>query len=148
MKRIFLLLASATLLLAEADNWSLLRGVNPGQDTHVHLLDGKRNTGGFISATDTEIVIRQRTGDRAFPKDRIKKINVRKGAKRWRNAAIGAAIGAAAVGTALAITYAVSDGHDSDYSLIGAAMSGYAVIGAGIGAAFPGYHTIYRAPYE
>ena len=146
MKQLFLLAATAALLLAQADNWTLLKGVNPGQDTHVHLLDGKRHTGGFISVTDTEVVIRQRTGDQAFPKDRIKKISVRKGVKRWRNAAIGAGIAAAAVGTALGVVYAASDGHGSDYSLIAAGISAYAVIGAGVGALFPGYDTIYRAP--
>jgi hypothetical protein len=142
MKTLFLLLASAAALLAQADGWPLLRGINPGQVTHVHLLEGKLHSGGFISTTDANIVIRLRTGDQTFAKDQIKKVSVRKGSKRWRNAAIGAAIGAATIG----ILFAANDGGDADSSFIAGAIVAYGVIGGGIGALFPGYDTLYRIP--
>jgi hypothetical protein len=143
MKTLILLLTSAALLLAQADNWPLLRGINPGQVTHVHLLDGKRHSGGFISTTDDNIVIRLRTGDQTYAKNEIRKVSVRKGSKRWRNAAIGAAIGAAAVAVPIAI---LADTEDVADPIVIAGIAFYAVIGAGIGALFPGYDTIYRAP--
>ena len=142
MRSLSLLLVAATALLAQADNWPLLRGIYPGQHTHVHLLDGKRHSGGFISTTDANIVIRVPTGDQTFAKDQIKKVSVRKGSKRWRNAAIGAAVGAATIG----ILFAANDGGDADSSFIAGAIVAYGVIGAGIGALFPGYDTLYRAP--
>ena len=69
MRSLSLLLVAATALLAQADNWPLLRGIYPGQDTHVHLLDGKRHSGGFISTTDANLVIRVPTGDQTFAKE-------------------------------------------------------------------------------
>lgn len=135
--------AGAPALLAqEADNWPLLRGINPGQNTHVHLFDGKRHSGGFISTTGDNIVIRVRTGDQTFTKDQIKKVSVRKGSKRWRNAAIGAAIGAASIG----ILFVAQEGGDAGAPFTVGAIAFYGVIGGGIGALFPGYDTIYRAP--
>jgi len=105
------------------------------------MQDGKKHSGGFISTSDTAIVIRLRNGDQSYAKDQIQKISVRKGSKRWRNAGVGAAIGAATMGTLAAIVIG-----DDDGSFVAAAAVGYAIIGAGIGALFPGYDTIYRVP--
>jgi hypothetical protein len=135
-----LLVLAASALFAQPDRWLLLRGINPGQDTHVHTVDGRRHNGGFISTSETQIVIRQRDGDHTFAKDQIRKVSVRKGIKRARNAAIGAVIGSASMGTLAAIA------GDGDKSFVAAAAVGYAIIGAGIGAIFPGYDTLYRAP--
>jgi hypothetical protein len=137
-----LILATATLL-AQADNWPLLRGIYVGQDTHVHLLDGRRQTGAFTSMTDTNIVIRQRTGDQTYTKDQIKKVSVRKGSKRWRNAGIGFATGAITTGVLIAVA---DDGGDVSSPIFIAAVIFYGLVGAGIGALFPGYDTLYRAP--
>ena len=82
MRTLSLLVLAAASLVAQADNWNLLRGIYPGQATHVHTLDGRLNSGGFISQTDDNIVIRLRTGDQTFSKDQIKKISVRKSSKR------------------------------------------------------------------
>ena len=142
MRILFILVLAAASLVAQADNWNLLRGIYPGQTTHVHALDGRFNSGKFISTTDDNIVIRLRTGDQTFTKNEIKKISVLKSSKRWRNAGIGAAIGASAIGAA-AIASNDLDGHGS---LVAGAVIGYGLIGAGIGALFPGYDTLYRAP--
>ena len=101
MRSLLLLALNAAGLLSQAGDWNLVPGINPGQTTHVHMLDGRLERGGFISTTDDNIVIRQRTGDQTFTKDQIRKVSVRKAAKRWRNAAIGAGVGAA-IGVALA----------------------------------------------
>ena len=140
MRTLSILVLAAASLLAQADNWTLLRGIYPGQTTHVHTLDGRLTSGGFISTTDANIIIRLRTGDQTFTKDQIKKISVRKASKRWRNAGIGAATGAAAVGVLLAANDVEAD------PLVVAAVIFYGLIGAGIGALFPGYDTLYRIP--
>jgi len=126
--------------LAQTDNWILLRGIYPGQDTHVHTLDGRLLTGGFISTTDDNIVIRQRMGDETFAKSQIKKVSVRKLSKRGRNSLVGAGIGALAMG---GLAAAVTKG---DGTVTAAAALAYGIIGAGIGALFAGYDTLYRAP--
>ncbi|MFN0105256.1 MAG: hypothetical protein ACKV2U_24615 [Bryobacteraceae bacterium] len=143
MRTLSILTLAAATLLAQADNWPLLRGIYPGQTTHVHMLDGRLNSGGFISTTDASIVIRLHNGDQTFTKDQIKKVSVRKGAKRWRNAGIGAATGAVAMGVLLGV---LSDDGDLGTSIIVGAVVAYGLIGAGIGALFPGYDTLYRRP--
>ena len=141
MRTLSILILAAASLTAQVDNWALLRGIYPGQTTHVHMLDGRLNSGGFISTTDGNIVIRLRGGDQTFTKDQIKKISVRKSSKRWRNAGIGAATGAAAIGVLFAAA-----GADGDSALVAGAVIFYGLVGAGIGALFPGYDTLYRLP--
>jgi hypothetical protein len=141
MRTLLLLFLATTPLLAESDNWILLRGIFPGETTHVHMLDGHLNSGGFVSTSDANIVIRMHTGDQTFTKNQVKKVSTRKGSRRWRNAAIGAAIGASAMGTLVGVA-----GSGGDDSLFAGAVIAYGVIGAGIGALFPGYNTLYRVP--
>jgi hypothetical protein len=134
-------------LCAQSDNWERLRGIGPGQKTHVHTVDGKLQSGSFVSASDAAIVIRGRSGDQTVAKERVGKVSVRTGGKRWRNAAIGAGIGA---GIGVALTAKRCD----PYAWIaypcgarGATIVGIAfgLLGGGIGAIFPGYDTPYRA---
>jgi hypothetical protein len=139
MRSLSLFLIATAGLFAQADSWALLRGIYPGQHTHVHLLSGDTQTGGFISTTDANIVIRLRTGDQTLAKEQIQKISVRKLSKRGRNALIGAGIGAGVMG-------GLAAGLTGDGTFAAAAAVGYGIIGAGIGALFPGYDTLYRAP--
>ena len=132
----FLLLSAVAF--AQTDSWALMRGVYPGQDTHVHTLDGRMHKGRFISASDDTVVIRTGKGDSAHAKKDIKKVSVRTAGARWRNAGVGAAIGAATMGGVAAAA------SEADGGIVAAAMVGYGIIGAGIGALFPGYKTIYR----
>ena len=74
MRSLLLLALNAAGLLSQAGDWNLVPGINPGQTTHVHMLDGRLQRGGFISATDSNIVIRQRSGAQTFTKGQIKKI--------------------------------------------------------------------------
>ena len=128
MSRIVLLLAlSVGAMLGQTDIWTGLRGSSPGQTVHVHLVDGTLQKGRFISTNEGAIVVRQRTGGQSVAKDQIRKVSVRKASKRWRNAGIGAAIGAGFYAAAIGI---------------------YGLVGAGIGALFPGYDTIYRRPWK
>ena len=140
MRTLSIIILAAASLVAQADNWNLLRGIYPGQTTHVHTLDGLLNSGGFISTTDDNIVIRLRTGEQTFTKNQIKKISVRKASKRWRNAGIGAAIGASAI----AVLVAANGGEVNPLVAVHAIF--YGLVGAGIGALLPGYDTLYRAP--
>ena len=143
MSRIVLLLAlSVGAMLGQTDIWTRLRGISPGQTVHVHLVDGTLQKGRFISTDEGAIVVRQRTGGQSFAKDQIRTVSVRKASKRWRNAGIGAAIGAGA--TAGLVGYVKEGGEGAGF--YAAAIGIYGLVGAGIGALFPGYDTIYRRP--
>ena len=133
------LLLISTVAFAQTDTWVLLRGVYPGQDTHVHARDGRTHKGRFISASDDSVVIRTRNGDASHAKTDISKVSVRTAGSRWRNAGIGAALGAASMGGVAAAAY---DGDGGEF--VAAAAIFYGLIGAGVGALFPGYKTIYR----
>ncbi len=143
---------SAPAIFAQADGWTLLHEIKPGQRVHVHTRTRHAQSGGFISVSDAGIVVRQRTGDQNFSKDEIEKISVRKTSRRWRNAAIGAAAGAA-IGIALGNPFAHEDGVGplGIGCLCGpraaAVFGGFlGILGGGIGASFPGYKTVYRVP--
>ena len=132
----FLLIS--TVAFAQTDTWVLMRGIYPGQDTHVHTRDGRKHKGRFISASDDSVVIRTNKGDAAHAKKDISKVSVRTAGSRWRNAAIGAAIAGGSMGGLAA------NASDGDGDFIAAVVFGYGLIGAGVGALFPGYKTIYR----
>lgn len=133
----FLLIS--TVAFAQTDTWVLMRGIYPGQDTHVHTRDGRKHKGRFISASDDSVVIRSDKGDSAHAKKDIKKVSVRTAGSRWRNAGIGALIGAGTMG-AYAANVSESDGGE----LVAAVAITYGLLGMGIGALFPGYKTIYQ----
>lgn len=133
----FLLIS--TVAFAQVDPWVLMRGIYPGQDTHVHTRDGRKHKGRFISASDDTVVIRSDKGDSAHAKKDIKKVSVRTAGSRWRNAGIGAAIGAASMGA-----YAANVAEGEGGGFIAAVVMTYGLMGMGIGALFPGYKTIYQ----
>lgn len=132
----FLLLSAVAF--AQTDSWLLMRGIYPGQDTHVHTSDGRKYKGRFISASDDTVVIRSGKGDTAHAKKDIKKVSVRTAGGRWRNAGIGAAIGAVTIGGVAAAA------SEADGRIVAAAAVGYGLWGGAIGALFPGYKTIYQ----
>jgi len=131
-----LLLISA-VAFAQTDSWVLMRGIYPGQDIHVHTRDGRKHKGRFISASDDGVVIRTGSGDSSHAKKDISKVSVRTAGSRWRNAAIGAAIAGGSMGGLAA------NASDGDGDFVAAAIFGWGLIGAGLGALFPGYKTVY-----
>ena len=150
MRAIVLLVVAPTAFLAQAADWTLLRGINPGQTVHVHTLDGRTHGGRYLSSSDDAIVVRQKSVELSFPKVQIKKISVRKSSKRWRNAAIGAGVGAA-VGAGAGVPLMSSNCGFFSYKRCGPGitiLTGIvgSIVGFGIGPLFPGYETIYRAP--
>lgn len=141
IRALVLLMLAPAALLAETGKWEALLGINSGKSVHIHMLDGHKNSGNFVSTTESSITIRQRTGDQTFPKDQIRKISVRKFG-RLRNVAIGAGIGAASA----AGVFAGSGGSDEYVNVIIVSVAVFAAAGAGIVALVPGYETVYQIP--
>jgi hypothetical protein len=100
MRAVSLMVLCGLALCAEGDNWDHVREIFPGQLTHVHGIDGHLQSGSFVSAPEAAIIIRGQKGDETVRKEQVRKVSVRTGGKRWRNAAIGAVIGAG-IGVAL-----------------------------------------------
>lgn len=138
MKTMMLLMLAPAALLAQAGNWNVLREIDPGKSVHIHMLDGHKNSGSFVSTTVSTITIRQGNGEQTFPKEQIRKIRVRKSG-RLRNIAIGAGIGGATSAGIFA-----ARGSSDEFAGILAQLTVIGTLGgAAIGAFVPGYDTVY-----
>lgn len=115
-RALVLLAFSISAAFAQPNAWSRLTTIRSNQCTHVHLTNGTRLDGRFVTTTESNIVIRTGKSNETIAGDQVGKVSVRTAGKPGRNALRGAAI----------------------YS--------FGMLGAGIGAIFPGYQTLYRLP--
>ncbi len=125
-----------------AQSWDSLNVLKPGDHVAIQYMDGKESHGSFKAVTPEAVMLTSETVERA----RVRRVKVRAKSRRLRNALIGAAIGVA--------LGAVIDGTVGAYmrNEVGESgsvrVAGYALpiaAFAGIGAALPGYRTVYRA---
>jgi len=136
-------MGSMACLVGGDGDWSNLERIRAGEKIQVVRQDKKTVNGSFESFSAESLVVRQKSGALVIPKNEIVRVSATEQGHRMRNLAIGAAAGAGAgylAGraatnrwngqTEFAVTFA---------TLIGAGG------GAGLGAAIPGYPTIYRA---
>jgi len=129
---------------AAQDSWDNLSQLQAGQRIQVVDMDWKSLQGKFVRISDDAISFETKGGEVTLKRDRVFRVSLSSGgAGRAKNAALGAVVGAAAgliAGRAWSTkTQPTSAG---DYAE-GAACA--AAIGAGVGSAFPGWHTVYRA---
>jgi hypothetical protein len=130
--------------------WEKVDSLTPGKGIVVRLTGGDKFEGDFISSNAESLTIRDDSGqNRELPKNGIKKIQTREKASRGNlldGTLIGAAIGAATMGIAIA-----ASGIDNKEGA-GGAIALSAGIGAGIGlavdAAVGARETLYEAPKQ
>lgn len=112
----------------------------------IRVLDtsGHEQKGTFRAATPESITLETDKTEVAVERARVRRVQVRSNSRRLRKALIGAAIGVA-VGVTVDQTLGVRLRNESNTS--GQAITYIAPIAlfAGVGAAFPGYRTVYRA---
>lgn len=142
----------ATLQAAEREDpgsdWGNLARLAPGQRVEVIDMNLKRTQGEFrgSSAEDLQIANTRGSGSAVttIPRSQVFRVSLTGKSKRLRNALIGMAVGAAA---GLAAGALVDRSFSEDNENIAKAIFVPAGIGAGaaLGAAFPGFETIYRA---
>jgi hypothetical protein len=124
-------------------SWDNLKQLQAGQKIEVVDMNLKSLKGRLVGVSDTAISIRTDKEEAAVERANVMRVSAR-GGKRGRNALIGLAVGAAA-GAAIGgaqgrKTLSLSKGEE-----VGLDILAFAGIGAGIGSAFPGSRTIYRA---
>lgn len=132
-------------LSLRAQPWDTLRELKPGDRIKAVDTAGETHTGAFVAFSDAAISLRTGAGEVAVERARIRRIQVRSGSRRGRNALIGAAIGAA-IGASVDQTLGAYFRNESG-DLAGARVITYVApiaIFGGLGAAFPGYRTVYR----
>jgi hypothetical protein len=115
-----------------ASKWEMVKALAPG--TQVRVVAGaslKPLLGTLDIATDSELVVRLRTGPQPFPRAQIMAISVRKSKHRLRNTFIGLGVG---VGAGLLIGYGVGRAQQSGCTKSGGWFCSLDTVGgAGVG---------------
>ncbi len=129
---------------AWAAGWESVQRVAPDHKVVVSL-KGQTIRGTFVSASDTAVVVRTKSGEQSIARADIRRVEVADRSRRMREGLIGTAIG---LGVGVGIGFAVcpqcpNEGSGGKY------MGPAAAAGAGLGAAagflpMP-YRTIYRS---
>jgi hypothetical protein len=142
----FLLLPCTAPAQQRADeSWDAIARLKPQVKVEVHSFNGKKIRGEFRSATADSVSLLSQSGELTLARADVREFKVRRTSGRFRNAGVGAAIGGGVVGGILA---AILRGDLNDDGLALPVFIVFtataAIVGFGIGVAFPGYNTIYR----
>ena len=136
---LFAFSVSAAWAQEARESWDNLKRLQVGQKIEVVNMDLKSVKGTFVSYAEDGISVQTGSGSLTTERSNVLRISLREHSKRARNALIGAAVGVAA-GVGLMEREAGYAGA------VAGTVVFVAAVGAGVGAAFPGSRTIYRAP--
>lgn len=136
------LLVLLSLPLAAQDPWDAVRNLAPGSLVQLDRAGASKAKGRFVRADGAEIVLTAGAREVRVPRSEVDRVRIRAAARRARNAGIGGLIGALA-GMAMAGIFIASVGDFGAEAVAGLGVLG-AGAGAAIGAAIPGYRTVYR----
>ena len=127
-----------------AQSWEDLRSLKPGDSIKV-MDTGRREQKGAFAALSAD-AISLRTGNRevSIERTRVRRVQIRSGSRRARNAAIGAAVGVA-IGVTVDQTLGAYLRNESNGSGRPVTYIAPIALFGGLAAAFPGYRTLYRA---
>jgi hypothetical protein len=128
------------------ESWDNLKRLQAGQKIEVVDMELKSVRGTFVSYAEDGISLQTDNGPVSLERARVMRVSLREHSKRARNALIGAAIGAG-IGVGLGLAAARTGVHETgeEYGVMVIFTPIAAGAGAGLGAAIPGYETIYRA---
>ncbi len=130
--------------VAFAAGWEAVQRVAPDHKVEVVMAKGETTRGTFVSANETAIVFRTKSGEQSIQRADVRKVRVADPSRRMRNGLLGTAIGlGAGIGLGFAVCpYCPNEGNGSKY------IAPMSAAGAGAGAAagfLPApYSTIYR----
>jgi hypothetical protein len=129
-------------------SWDTLRQLTPGQKIQVVDMKLKSTKGEFRAFSDQAISLKRGKDELLLQRSDILRVNARGGGRRT-NALVGGIVGLVIGFLGGAVVDALDDVDRTDPGSNNGKISAAAVgfgIGAGVGAIFPGYHTIYRSP--
>ena len=126
-------------------DWGNLGQMTSGQRIEVIGMSLKRTRGEFLASSPEELQVTASSGVVTIPRAQVFRVSLLEKSKRLRNVLIGMAAGAAAglaTGAAVDSSFSEDDEHVAKLLFVPIGIGA----GAGLGAAFPGFETIYRAP--
>jgi hypothetical protein len=142
---LFVLLASVgALAQSPPDAWDNLKQLEVGQKIEVVDMNLKSLKGRLVSVSEAAISIRTDKEEAAVERANVMRVST-PGGRRGHNALIGLGIGAAAGAAVITVAFATREVPEYAPQIAAGAIVWGGGIGAGIGAAFPGSRTIYRA---
>ena len=142
-----LLLAGQLLAQTGQDSWDNLKALGVGEKIQVVDQRLKSFFGTFVAVTEEAISFQVGQDSLTVQRPEVLRVTSRERTRRGRNALIGLGIGAAA-GAAFGVIMAANDPETTEREYPLAAVGGavlFGGVGAGVGAAFPSYATIYRS---
>jgi hypothetical protein len=151
-----LVIPSVSSAQTDKSSWANLNALQPGQKIQVTRMNLKKDSGRFLNASDTAIILQERSGEQTIQKQDVRAVNLMKNTHRLRNTFIGAAAGAGLGAGIGAATYRPCVPPPNSYlfaclfdfgrgpqSAFGATVG--LVGGAVTGALWPSHQIIYRA---
>ena len=142
-----IVVVAALASAADRSSWTIVRNIAPGAAVEALREDGKKFRGALTGATENQLALRTNDGPVRLGRSTIRKVGLKNEGRRARNAAIGAAAVGGAVAAAMilgcASCFGETDGYGGKVALGIAAGAGG---GALIGWLIPAYQTIYEAP--
>lgn len=142
-------MSPAALAQQVRGEWTNIQSVTVAEDLSIKLKDGKKITGEFSSANDSELTIIRKGKQQVVSRDSIARVyRLERKAEKAKYAAIGAGIGA---GAGAAIGGAKASGASDDgyvYTFVGVIFgAGFGALGGFIfGAGKQKHVLIYEAP--
>jgi hypothetical protein len=150
-----LAIPSVSSAQTDKSSWANLNALQPGQKIQVTRMNSKKNSGRFLNASDTAIILQERSGEQTIQKQDVRAVKLMKNTHRLRNTLIGAAAGAGLGAGIGAATYRPCKPPPDSYlftclfdfgrgpqSAFGATVG--LVGGAVTGALWPSHQIIYR----
>ena len=125
-----------------AQSWDSLRELR-GQHVKVVNTTGEEQKGICASVTADGITVQAGANRVTIERNKVRRVQVRSGARRVRNVLIGVGIGLA-VGITVDQTLGTYLRNETGDSGRGITYAAPIVVFGGIGAALPGYRTVYR----
>ena len=141
-----LLVAAGAGSAEDIGRWDNLQSLRPGQRIQIVQMDLKSYAGDLLSVSGDGIRFRVKNDERTVARADVFRVGLRSGARRGRNALIGAAVGAGLGVAAGAGALAATNGSDSAGAIVATTMTIGAGAGGALGAIPAGYSTLYRAP--
>src|SRR6476646_961005 len=92
MSRILIALLYCTIPLA-AQTWEALSVLKTDDAVKVRSTDGKEYKGKFRSVSATAIALEVKQSEMSVERTRVRRVEIKSSARRWRNVAIGVGIG-------------------------------------------------------
>jgi hypothetical protein len=125
--------------------WEAVQRIPPDQKINVITRAGAKMGGSFVTATETGLVLRSKSGEESIGREDIVAVRVADPSSRMRRGVIGTAIGA---GVGLGLSYPVCERIYNEGGNRSSCVAGITAPFTGGGAALGFLPTPYRLVYE